>query len=139
DRQGRGNGNVMLDQVLDQGLDLGTRDVDAGEAVAPTARTFVGLLVRIELGIDKEPVLEVVDAEGDRFGIGDSTEMPGKLGAALVRLLDGGAEGGAVDAGIRLEPADPLIGPVVDLLPGVVRTGEMVAAPRVSPAVQIRT
>jgi hypothetical protein len=59
---------VMADECGDQILGLSPLRLHAGESFPAGALTAsVGLFVRIQLRIFKEPVLEVIDAEFGRF------------------------------------------------------------------------
>ena len=82
---------MMVDQQLDQRI--GRRAARLHRQQASACRSvgaFVGLLAGIELGVDEETVLEIVDPELDRLGIGDRAQMPGDLQVAPVRLVDRG-------------------------------------------------
>ena len=61
-------------------------------SVLGLARALIGLFSREELGVHEQAVLEVVDAEGDRFLKADGAEMAGDLEPAFVRRLDRGLE-----------------------------------------------
>ena len=47
--------------------------------IAGAVGATVGRLARIELRVDPEAMLEIVDAERDRFGIAHRAEMSGEL------------------------------------------------------------
>ena len=62
--------------VLDEGGDQSIRLLASGShvferVIAGTGRAAVGLLIRIQLGIDEEAVLKIVDPNIGRLLIGD--------------------------------------------------------------------
>ena len=62
---------MMVDQQLDQRIGLRTARLHRQRGSgARVSRAVVGLLAGVELGVDEKAVLEIVDAELGRFGIG---------------------------------------------------------------------
>ncbi len=59
-------------------------------------------------------MLEVVDAERDRFLKAHRAKMPGDLDPLLVRLRDRRPQLGAANVGVRLDPRRPFRRPVGD-------------------------
>jgi hypothetical protein len=107
DWQRAGDGDVMVDEELDERGGVRTVGSHAGEGwIANRAGTKVGLLAGIELGIYKEAVLQIIDAEFRGLGIGDGAEVAGDLEAVLVGFVDGGFELGAGDVHVRLVTGD---------------------------------
>jgi hypothetical protein len=66
------------------------------------------------VAVGEQAVLEVVDAEPDRFAEGHGTQMSRELQPARVRGTNGGAERLAADVGVGLEPRHAFVGPVID-------------------------
>ena len=127
DGQRAGDGDVVVDEELDEGSGVGAVGVHVGEGwVAGGAGADVGLFAGIVLRVDEEAVFEVVDAGFDGFGIGDGAEVAGDFEAVLVGLVDGGFELGARDVHVGLVAGDALRCPVVDEVAGVVGAGEVV-------------
>jgi hypothetical protein len=127
DGEGAGDGDVVVDEELDEGGGVGAVGVHAGEGgVAGGARAEIGLFTGIVLRVDEESMLEIVDACFGGFGVGDGAEVAGDLDAVLVGGVDGGFELGAGDVHVGLVAGDSLGGPVVDEGAGVVGAGEVV-------------
>jgi len=91
---------------------------------ATFARALVASLIWVELGVYKEAVLQIVDAELRRFGISDRTEMAGNLQMEGMRGLNSGSEFGTGDMHVCLEVVGTCSGREVDEGAGVVRAGE---------------
>ena len=110
DGEGRGDGDVVLDEVGDHVAHRGGGEVEARDAGAGggLGRADVGLLAGVELGVDEQAVLQVVDAEGGGLAEADGAEVAGDLEIALVRGVDGGLQLGARDVHVGLEGGDAL-------------------------------
>ena len=94
----------MIDEQLDQRVCFRTAGLHRQQRrIASPVGTFIGLLARIELRVDEETVLEVVDAERHRLGIGHRAQMAGELQLAPMSLVDRCAKLGAGDVHVRLE------------------------------------
>ena len=109
-----------------------------GPLAGRLSRTLVRLFVRDEVGRRQEPVLEIVDAEVRRFGVRHGTQMSGDLEAALMSLVDRGAELGARDLHVRLERRRAHCRPIRHLPSRVGRVFERMHLERAARAVQVR-
>ena len=69
-------------------------------------------------------MLELVDAQRDGFAEADGAQMRRHLHAVLVRFVDRGAEIGARDLRVRLEPRHAFFGPVAHHATRVFGAGE---------------
>ena len=72
DGQGAGDGDVVVDEELDEGGGVGAVGIHVGEGgVAVGAWAEIGLFAGIVLGVDEESVFEIVDADLGGLGVGD--------------------------------------------------------------------
>ena len=88
--------------------------------------TYVGLLVRNEIGRREEAVLEIVDAESRGFVVRDGAEVARQLHPAFVSFGERGAQLFARDVHVRFERRRAEVVPPGDELSRVFRTGELV-------------
>ena len=81
---------MVVDELLHERLERRAVLVERGNRLLATCLpgADVGLLVGHEVGRRHEAVLEIVDAEVGRLGVGHRAEMAGDLESALVGLLD---------------------------------------------------
>jgi hypothetical protein len=115
----------MGDEEFDESGRFGAVRCHPGECGgASFSRALVGLLIRVELSVNKEAVLKVVDAELRGFRIGDRAEMTGYLQVKGMRSLNGGPEFGAGDMHVRLEVGGAGGGPEIDEGSGVVSASQ---------------
>ena len=92
--------------------------------VSLALRTDVGLLAAVYSVFVSSPCSSWSMPKRDGFAEADRAEMRGHLHAVLVRFVDRGAEIGARDLRVRLEPRHALLGPVAHHAARVVRAGE---------------
>ena len=89
-------------------------------------RTLIRLLARDEFRVDKEAVLQVINARLGRFAETHAAQVPGDFQMPLVRFLRRGAQLLSRDVHVRLERSRSAVRPEVHHPPRVVGPAQFV-------------
>jgi hypothetical protein len=123
--QRRRDGDAVSHQRVDRSADVGVARFHAeqGSKDRPLVGALVGTSLWIELAVERDSVLEVVDAERSRFTKSDGAQMPGDGQAAFVGGGDRGLQLRCAKRGIRLERGRATSGVFGDLARDALRVG----------------
>jgi hypothetical protein len=118
----------MGDAVLDGPLTLPAFDVHLGQLSLRRMLpgTDAGFLLRVELRVHDQPVLEVVDAQRRRLFESHSAQVPRDFQSMFVRMVRSGFQFLGRDVHVGLERGHAFCCPVVDEPRRIVRPGELV-------------
>src|ERR1700730_6037531 len=118
----------MADQVSNHFLNRCAHHIQLGERRVSflVRRAYVRFLPRNELGINQEPMLEVVDAELRSLTKTHCAKMPRDFQTAFVSCLDYRSEFSVRDVSVALKRGNALVGPVLYRFACVLWAGEVV-------------